>query len=314
MKAKFLRAVPILSLLVCLICLWQVAALKKQVTQLQTNLSSQISRVDSSVQGISSQVYYQLEKEASLLSDSSYEYGSFDEASQSVLLDCSVTPKEFSPENTQAFLVVQEGGESREEALTLENGSFTAHFSLSIFSDCEIPRVIFREGDIQRTEALDWYLSPRQELLPGIDADLYGSSSMSDGLYCWDGTVELNLYVQGEGPLPEIQGLRLLELVDGEEVGSIPVDQNSDDFNWDGDDYYYHASFPMEREVSLSPYDRYELQLEIDTGDFFYRVILDRWQADGEGSGQPDSSFTGWNSEPMVYDSQGQLLYSPLFD
>ena len=29
MKAKFLRAVPILSLLVCLICLWQVAALKK---------------------------------------------------------------------------------------------------------------------------------------------------------------------------------------------------------------------------------------------------------------------------------------------
>ena len=40
MKAKFLRAVPILSLLVCLICLWQVAALKKQVTQLQTNLSS----------------------------------------------------------------------------------------------------------------------------------------------------------------------------------------------------------------------------------------------------------------------------------
>ena len=46
MKAKFLRAVPILSLLVCLICLWQVAALKKQVTQLQTNLSSQISRVE----------------------------------------------------------------------------------------------------------------------------------------------------------------------------------------------------------------------------------------------------------------------------
>ena len=66
--------------------------------------------------------------------------------------------------------------------------------------------------------------------------------------------------------------------------------------------------------ASLSPYDRYELQLEIDTGDFLYRVILDRWQADGEGSGQPDSSFTGWNSEPMVYDSQGQLLYSPLFD
>ena len=114
MKAKFLRAVPILTLLVCLICLWQVAALKKQVTQLQTNLSSQISRVDSSVQGISSQVCYQLEKEASLLSDSSYEYGSFDEASQSVLLDCSVTPKEFSPENTQAFLVVVEVGESRE--------------------------------------------------------------------------------------------------------------------------------------------------------------------------------------------------------
>lgn len=314
MKAKFLRAVPILSLLVCLICLWQVAELNNQIAQLQTNLSNQISRVDSSVQGISSQVSYQLKKEASLLADFSYEYGSFDDTTRSVLLDCSVTPKEFSPENTRASLVVVEGGESREEALALENGSFTAHLSLPLFSDCEIPRVIFREGDTQRTEALDWYFNPMQEMLPGMDAYRYGSSSMSEGLYSWYGTVELTLYATGKDPLPAVEGLRLLELVDGQEVDSIPVDQTGEDFLCDQDDYSYHATFPMDRQVSLAPNALYEVQLEVETGDLLYRIILDRWQANGAGSGQPVRDDMGWNSSPLIYDKKGQLLYSPFFD
>lgn len=312
MKAKFLRALPFLSLLVCLVCLWQVMEMKNQISQLQSNLINQISRVENSVQGISSQVGYQLEQKASLLADSSYEYGEYDAASRSISLLCTVTPKEFSPSGTQGFLAVEAGGQSREEPLTLENGSFTARLSLPLFEDCRIPRVIFREGDTQRTEALDWYLNPMQEMLPGMDAYRYGSSSMSDGVYSWDGTVELTLYAQGKDPLPAVEGLRLLELVDGQEVDSIPVDQTGEDFNWDGSDYDYHASFPMERQVSLSPHALYELQLEVEAGDFLYRIILDRWQADGSGSGQPVRDDVGWGSAPLIYDKEGQLLYSPL--
>ena len=312
MKAKFLRALPLLSLVVCLICLWQVAELKSQISQLQTNLSNQISRVDSSVQGISSQVGYQLEQKASLLADSSYEYGEYDEDTRTVSLLCTVTPKEFSTSGTQGFLAVEAGGQSREEPLTLENGTFTGRISLPLFGDCRIPRVIFREGDTQRTEALDWYLNPMQEMLPGMDAYRYGSSSMSKGVYSWYGTVELNLYAQGKDPLPAVQGLRLLELVDGQEVDSIPVDQTAEDFNCDQDDYSYHASFPMDRQVSLSPHALYEVQLEVEAGDFLYRIILDRWQADGAGSGQPVRDDAGWSSAPLIYDKEGQLLYSPL--
>lgn len=136
--------------------------------------------MDSSVQAIYSTVGSQLERGASLLAGKEFRYeGEPDLANRTARLRCTVTPKEFSPDRTGATLYWS-GGEA---AMTLEQGAFSAVLELPLFSESSVSRVTFSQDGTLRTEALDWYFSPRTELLPCFYASFDGSASGSGGSY-----------------------------------------------------------------------------------------------------------------------------------
>ena len=105
MKKHLPEAAAVLACCLAAACLFQIASLRGEIGSLRSNLSNQISRVDSSVQAIYSTVGSQLEQGASLLAGQEFRYeGEPDLANRTVRLRCMVTPKEFSPGRTVATL------------------------------------------------------------------------------------------------------------------------------------------------------------------------------------------------------------------
>ena len=129
----------IASLIACLLavaCLFQLAALNERTTSMERNMSTWMNNMDHRISNISFSVQDTLEEQASLLADSRWEYGDADIPSQTAVLRCAVTPKEFSPAETTASLICGE----QAWPMTLENGEFVARITLPLFSDSVVTK------------------------------------------------------------------------------------------------------------------------------------------------------------------------------
>ena len=109
MKKDWSKWISVITCILLVICLVQIADLKQQVQNLSNDLTHRMSNVENSVQSISGEVYRQLEKEASLLADSAWSYGDVDLDTCTVEFQCSVSPKEYQPDVTKAVLLTGTG-------------------------------------------------------------------------------------------------------------------------------------------------------------------------------------------------------------
>lgn len=308
MKKHLPEAAAVLACCLAAVCLFQIASLRGEIGSLRSNLSNQISRVDSSVQAIYSTVGSQLERGASLLAGKEFRYeGEPDLANRTARLRCTVTPKEFSPDRTGATLYWS-GGEA---AMTLEQGAFSAVLELPLFSESSVSRVTFSQDGTLRTEALDWYFSPRTELLPCFYASFDGSASGSGGSYHREGSLWLDIAnPHGTGKLPD--SVVLIEFLDGVEKGRtdlIPDDALGG--GGDGNDDQRRYTVDVTCEVPNG--STHELWIEVtDEYGLRYRMLVDRWITDAQGNGSPDENGWIWQgNEPEIYDAKGNLLYRP---
>lgn len=308
MKKHLPEAAAVLACCLAAACLFQIASLRGEIGSLRSNLSNQISRVDSSVQTIYSTVGSQLEQGASLLAGQEFRYeGEPDLANRTVRLRCMVTPKEFSPGRTVATLYWS-GGEA---AMTPEQGVFSVVVELPLFSESSVNRVTFSQDGTLRTETLDRYFSPRTELLPCFYASFDGSASGSGGSYHREGSLWFDIVnPQGTEKLPD--SVVLIEFLNGVEKGR--ADLISDDAlsgGWHGNDGQRRYTVDATYEVPNG--STHELWVEVtDEHGLRYRMLVDRWSTDAQGNGSPDENGWSWQgNEPEIYDAKGNLLYRP---
>lgn len=227
MKKDWSKILAGASCILLVICLVQIGSLKREIQNLQNNLGSRISDVEYSVNNISSSVYQQLEREASLVTNTEWIYGEMDLENYTILLHCTVSPKEYQPGVTEAVLISCQ----TEYPMILENGVYTADIQIPLFEETRIDQVQFREDGTVRTELLDWYLSPREQGVMNVYMDFAGGTSFGkEGdqfVLEMDGTV--NLYTERKGDRFEIETVYLVEQIDEKESTreEIQVQQNS---------------------------------------------------------------------------------------
>lgn len=292
--------VTVLTGLVAIACLVQVFELKGQVQNLQRTLSDQQMQLQESVSSQYGAVKDLLEEEASLLASSHFSYGTVDTQDMTVEFCCTVTPKEFTPGQTAAAVVISD----TQYPMELENGSFTARISWPVFEELEVTQVLFWTDSVQQAEALEWYSIPRYDALPAVYAYFAGDCSGATE-YHVEG--ELNVEISAAmDQTVEFESIELVELLDGEEVGRE---------TFAGEENYHDSTSYSARQYLDQTYEIpqgavFELYVEVVSGDgLHYRVPVVRRVQDEAGQ----SAAPEMNGEACIYDADGKLLYNPFY-
>ena len=162
MKDRWQKIINILTLLLLIVCFVKIGWLQNDIQNLKNTVNNNRSMLQSSIDSISSNVRYEMEQANNLLSDSSWNTGGLDVENKTATLYCYVVPKVYNPEKTFATIIHN----GNEVPMTLENGRYVAEFAVSLFDDCNIENVQFREDGTIRTQQLNWMLNPRYDLVP----------------------------------------------------------------------------------------------------------------------------------------------------
>lgn len=295
----------ILAALTCILvgaCLLYISSLKQDIQNLENNLSSQLSYISNDIQYMYTNIDSILEKKASLLSDEDWSYGAVDAENQSVIIQCSVVPKEYQPETTTAALFCNQ----KEYPAILSEGRYVAEIPVPLFKESIVEQVCFTNGGTVRSEALDWYLSPWQEVLPyvsiNMDSNSHGSKEKTTYQQFYDGTIyiDINNNFYDEGKAVELPSAALLEYIDEKETKRTEITLNYEAYNT--------LSYPLDKKIDIPFGSTFSFLAEVtDQYGFRHRTILDQITVSEEGTDESDGYWL--SSEASVYDADGNLLY-----
>lgn len=305
MKKK-IWAVVVVILLV--LNLYHTIQLRNEVQNSQSNILSQVISVKNDVQNISSNISYELQKQSSLITDSSWEYGKIDDETWEVHLICSITAKEYQPGVTEAVLIC--GG--KEYPMALRNGKYEATIPVSVWKEDVVSCVQFKEDGNVRTENLNWNLSPMYEIMAEMNAHLDGRATYDEKedhvVIKRSGMLDMEIF--GKGQPMEVNELYVVATIDGEEVQRINLkagEAELEHFSQESDWAHYQYDFKQEYEV---PYgSELEIFVEyVDKYELHYQMTVDQWTAVKDGEAEYTSEVS-WYSVTRVYDEDGNLLW-----
>lgn len=294
MKKEYLFVVQIVTCVLLVICMFKISSLNNQIQNLKNHLSSRISDVEHEVGNISYDISKAMEEEASILSLAQWEYGEIDENSKTVEMFCEITPKEYSSGTTAEMVY-----DDKRYPLTYDNGIYVGKIMIPLFEEVHIPLVQFAEDGSVRTEYLEWYLSPRSEVLPYVYAEApescsYGrESNATEVSFTYTGNIFL--HCGSEDDLDKIQESYVVECIDGKEISRIKF-ANETMCEWN-------------KETSIPFNSTYEVYVEtIDIYNFHHRNIV--FYAEISDSGDVLDNH-GWyyGAEANIYDDKGNPLY-----
>ena len=324
MKKHISTIIAAIACVLCAICLAQLVDMKQQIQSLQSNLGTYMTGTQSSINNIYSNIDSKLEEQSNLLASGEWAFGEADIDAGTVILQCSVAPKEYQPEVTSAALFCN----GTEYPMTLADGEYAAKLPISLFGDSVVSKVQFEENGTVRTESLEWYISPRYEFLPNVYANFSGSGrgSIGEGSYIWsrEGQVEIN--VERKGNETDVQSIAMIEYTDGQETKRTDIPLNTTPAPQSNGTAYMEPATPV-GDVGASPsYVYYPLNndFEIPFGSTFdlyievvdgyglhYRVLIDHTEVDSDGR-PVDDEYGHWRGfEAGIYDNDGNALYVP---
>jgi len=307
MKQHLSAIISAVSVIVAALCLFRISDLETRIHSLENDVNNGFSRIEGTVNGISYNVRTALEEQTKLLSASEWQFDGYDLKAKTADVTCTVTPKEYQPEKTTASILWEE----QEIPLKLENGTFTASFEIPLFENTRASRVQFVEGDTVRTETLDWYFYPKNELLPNVSANLYGSVSYPhmNGVTQWRGnsTVEVNIDINKTGSMPEIVSLKLLRYLD--DTLTDTIDMLGENTIEEKSEYMQFYSYPLEQSFDIPNGSTQKLYVAAEDADGLVHVVLvDQVTIDSKGS--PDHSRIIRHWEADIYDVEGNFIYA----
>lgn len=309
MKEKFTKILLVIICILLIVCLFQIADLRNEVRNKYGNISSQISNLNNQVMNISSNVSSTLEREASILAGMNYELKDPDIENLTVTLDASVTPKEYSESRTFATLYVGDDA----YPMTREGGTFKASIKLPIFEQSVVTKVSFREGDTVRTEALNWWVDPREEAIVRTYANFGGGWSAEGDAESRiqtidiNGSIDVDIYNKTGSYITKAE---VVYLIDGEtvktEIAELQNDNPREDENfWD--------SIPIEDSIEV-PYGSTLDICSVITDNYGLRHvnIAERIHVNDEGSmHDPEEDWIWRAGEDIVYDAEGNCIWNP---
>ena len=309
MKKNYSTIVAVVSCILAVVCLFQNYQLKQDIAYLKTQQSSIRSSVQTDISNIYSQVKSMLEQEASLLSHSDWEYGTAYVEDGKVEVICSVTPKEYSAEQTVATLYCSGNAYPME----LKNGQYISKLELSVFENCTVERVVFTEGDATRTEELGWGISPRYDYLTRVYGILEYSvrnGKEADGKYIWDMDAVIHISAERKGNHVEVQSMALVAELDGKEVDRMDIPLSSAINAEPGSNVHqYEYEFKKQYEMPLG--SEFFLYLETVDGDnLYHRNVLELFEAKEQEGLDTATPVQSWNgAESNIYDAEGNPLF-----
>ena len=277
------------------ITLVQNYELKRQISEMESNLWNQVSRLETSVNTITWNIDQKMEEEASILSDSSWSYGDADMDAKTVTVICRVTPKEYVPELTKAYISC----ENELYPMVLEDGTFVAEIPMNLFEDSCVEHVRFEENGTIRVEKLDWNLYPRQEYLPTAYVDFAGgtSGSKKDGTFVRTFDSEALIQLDYKDDLKPEKSIEMVEMLDGKELRRTEIPVGT---------YRYE----MDHTVTIPFGSSYGIYFEVtDLYDLHHRCWLWYETVDEKGNSEGDPFDMVWpGAEASIYGADGEPL------
>lgn len=233
MKKNFSTIISIITCVGMIFCLFHINNLNHEISSLRSRLDNEIHIVNQNVSGIYGDVQAMLEEESNQLSVSDWEYGDISVESHTAEIICTVVPKVYTPDVTQGSIVCN----GEEFALTYTDGKYTTTLDIPLFETSQVTQVKMNDNGTIRTQELDWHISPRYEALLNSYAGMGGTASGKAGNneYIWSTKYSMHIDIERKGEF-QIQSVEVVEVLDGREIGRIPVDISNE-----GQDAYYKA-------------------------------------------------------------------------
>ena len=257
--------------------------------------------LQSNISAISSNIHYELEQQASIVSDSGWDTKDIDFDNKTVVFDCYVIPKSYNPQHTTATILCN----GEEVPMTLENGKYTAKITLSMFEDINIDGVNFIDNGIVNTQKLNWHINPKYDLIPTAYIYYSGSWSQDYGETItrkYSGYIDIDFEHKtfSEG----IKELKVYMLIDGKEVWS----DNPKIETLYNDGYIQSCRADIQQNFELKRGSTILMYAEAtDYNGWVYRTILEDATIGEKGNSIPNNDIQ--QSEADIYDAEGNLLY-----
>lgn len=316
----YIAAVAALSLSV--FCMFQISDLKDDIRRMENNFRSELSVLESNYSNIIALTEQRLEEHASILTRKEFTYGEMDLDKKTVELHVTIIPKEHQPGVTEARLVAGD----KEYPMELKDGSYIGNIVLPIFEESAVKQVVFREGETVRTETLDWWFTPRYELLPTVNARISGSArgSAQNGVYVWHHTGEARVQVDCDGEILDIQSVSLLEVLDGVEVNRIEIPlTNTESTRHDGSAV---KPEPIRPGVTINNGETFYYELDkdftipfgstmrvlaevVDGNGLRYLACMEHWEIDANGNQVDNRNWSLISLLEWIISPDGEVLF-----
>ena len=255
-----------------------------------------ISEISSDVNSISGNITSTLQQEASLITSADYFVEELDMAAGTAKLVCELLPKEYTEGKTTVSVVYDE----KEYSLAFENGTYRGKVPIRIFDEVHIESAIMREGNITRTETMDWYISPRYDYLPMVYADMGSSytSHTKDGNFILGLMGDVNYSMDVKSESAEDEAAYFYACLDGKEIERVKITDGR------------HYNFSKDYEIPFGSTLIFYVEV-IDSYGLHHRTILEYFEIDSDGQRVYDENEWEWRgSVASIYDAEGHLLHS----
>lgn len=305
MKQRLVNIILVLNTILLVACVVQINDLKMELQNMKSNMGYQISSLQTNLNNSYSYIEETLAKEASIVSKAEWEFGKIDIKARTVEVKAYVIPKEYIPNETQAFFLCN----GEEVAAEYSDGKYEVTMNVPLFEDVSIPSVLFKENGTIRAESLDWVFNPRNELLPFVHAYNYGSISYgkskdkeNTGTWTFGGDLEIDVAAKYIEEF-EIDKTEIIRYIDGKEAERMDITldamvaHNTIAYNWNPT---YEIPYGSRQDIFV--------EVTLRCG-LVYRSQISRCGMDEKGNPVDDDMYQA-DMEASIYDTDGNLLYS----
>lgn len=305
MKERLKNILLVINTILLVVCLVQMSNLKIEISNMKSNMGNQISNILTNVNNSYSYIEDTLAKEASIVSNAEWEFGNMDIEAGTVEVKAYVIPKEYQPGVTQVFFICGD----EEVAAEYNNGKYEVIMEVPLFEDVRVPSVIFKENETVRTENLDWFFNPRNELLPFVYAYNMGSVGFgkskdkdNTGTWIFSGNLDIDISAKLMEEF-EVEKIEIIRYIDEKEVERIDVNLNTMEAH-NRFSYNWNPTF----EIPYGSTQEIFVEVTMQCG-LVYRALISCCGMDEQGNPIEDNGALG-SMEASIYDTNGNLLYN----
>ena len=296
--------IPMLIIVVLVIALVvsfvKISSLESEINQVRSDYSFEVSNLRNEINAIYDNVDEMLEKQASLLSGSEYEYGALNVQDHTVNVHLTIIPKLIS--------------ENMSVSVSSPSGSFELVKTAEGFSgDVQVP-LFMEDGMLLMT--METVAGTQTEYLTDISVcyiwsqylpslyhcDISGKAVFGEGKYTLNGTLDINLSPVNDTPDVSFEKFVLVTTLNGKQIDSEDITSDVLNYQTHPNGVDYRDDYV--REYSVQEGDELIILLQAtDSMGYIHECVIHNWKE--ENGASAEALYVG----EVIYDSEGKVLY-----